>query len=620
MKKIDEIQFLRCLAVLSVVFFHLYPKIFSGGFIGVDIFFVISGYLMAKIIKEKKQSLSEFYLARLKRILPCLYTIILLVLIFSFFIFLHSHFILAFKSSVSSLLFFSNIFFWLTTQDYFTVSKIYLPLLHTWSISLELQFYFLLPLIFLLIKNKKNIKFCLILLAIISFLLSYISINKTYAFYLLPFRLHEFLLGSFLFYLPKLKISTYVCDFIFILLVSIIIYFIIFLEPIDFPGVKSFLISFIIFIILYFNNYYYTLLLIRNSLVQFLGKISYSLFLVHWPIIVFFKYFFVRDLYFYEELILLCLVFTLSVCFFFKVENYFRANNLNKKKITEFFLYFTIILIFFLIFVTSYNFQNPRLNNTQKSLIEKINNDSFYQFETIKKYELKNYDFKKKNVLIFGDSHASDIYRSLQLINSNYNYHYVHNDLDCSQILSKNYKSSLIDIIKENLFNKVSSATLLHETCFSQYILLDKLFLNYKFDRILISMKWSDKEIDYLSYIINYFDKKVEEKRSVFFFSKRLEIPDPLRVVLLLGTDATKLNSFFNENKIEYPKLNEKLFSKVTRFNYIDIDKFIKNDSAKFIFYNEQKNKINYVDYSHFSISGGILFVNRILSNNYILP
>ena len=158
-----DIDGLRGIAVLLVVLYHfekifLDTKIFQGGFVGVDIFFVISGYLISSIIfselkTSNKFSFKNFYIRRIKRILPVLSIVITFTLISSYFLFIPEKFIVTIKSAASSWFFFSNIFFWKQLSTYHAEESTNIPLLHTWSLSVEEQFYILFPIfIFLLFK------------------------------------------------------------------------------------------------------------------------------------------------------------------------------------------------------------------------------------------------------------------------------------------------------------------------------------------------------------------------------------------------------------------------------------------------------------------------------------
>ena len=144
-----EIDGLRGIAVLAVIIFHADLGFLEGGFLGVDIFFVISGYLITSIIlnqiEKKNFSLLYFYERRVRRILPALFTVTILCIPFAYYFFLPETLIYFNKNILSSFTFWSNIYLWLDSSDYFSLSSDFNPLMHTWSLSIEEQFYILFP-------------------------------------------------------------------------------------------------------------------------------------------------------------------------------------------------------------------------------------------------------------------------------------------------------------------------------------------------------------------------------------------------------------------------------------------------------------------------------------------
>jgi peptidoglycan/LPS O-acetylase OafA/YrhL len=156
-----EIDGLRALSILGVILFHINQDIFSGGFIGVDIFFLISGYLITKIIisdySKKRFSLLNFYQRRIRRILPALFFMVLIVYLFNIF-FLEDNYLKQFQATLNPTIFFySNFYFWLEHSDYFSPLHNIQLLLHTWSLAIEEQFYILYPLLFIsYLKNTKK--------------------------------------------------------------------------------------------------------------------------------------------------------------------------------------------------------------------------------------------------------------------------------------------------------------------------------------------------------------------------------------------------------------------------------------------------------------------------------
>lgn len=143
-----DIQGLRALAVLLVFFFHLSPATLSGGFVGVDIFFVISGYLISGIILHKKEQnkfhFLDFYISRFARILPAYSLFLVITFSVAIFLYLPSDIINIRNNVFWSALFFSNQYL-AQQNNYFGMSSLENPFLHTWSLAIEMQFYFLLP-------------------------------------------------------------------------------------------------------------------------------------------------------------------------------------------------------------------------------------------------------------------------------------------------------------------------------------------------------------------------------------------------------------------------------------------------------------------------------------------
>jgi len=200
-----EIDGLRALAVLPVLLFHAGFELFGGGFVGVDVFFVISGYLITSIILAEKQagrfSLIGFYERRARRILPALFFVVLACVPFAWFWMLPMDLKEFSQSMMAVPLFASNILFWMQS-DYFDTAAELKPLLHTWSLAVEEQYYVLFPLFLLLTwqLRKRWLIGMLAVAAIVSLLLAqWGSLHKPSAtFYLLPTRGWELLVGVFI--------------------------------------------------------------------------------------------------------------------------------------------------------------------------------------------------------------------------------------------------------------------------------------------------------------------------------------------------------------------------------------------------------------------------------------
>lgn len=200
-----DIDGLRSIAIIPVVLYHAGVSLFRGGYVGVDVFFVISGYLITSIlledIEKNRFSLELFYFRRAKRIFPALFFLLFISYFLCYYLFVPEDFKRFAKSFVATLLFSSNIIFW-RESGYFDINSELKPLLHTWSLSVEEQFYIFFPLFLYFMTKKLRKKLNLTIIAIFAISL-FISIwgvyNKPSAtFYLLPTRAWELMLGAIL--------------------------------------------------------------------------------------------------------------------------------------------------------------------------------------------------------------------------------------------------------------------------------------------------------------------------------------------------------------------------------------------------------------------------------------
>lgn len=286
-----DVNGLRAIAVIAVVIFHFMPDTLPGGFAGVDVFFVISGYLMTKIIfvgiERREFKLSKFYLARVNRILPSLY-FLTFILLFLYFIINPNDYTNLLKHIVSSLLFVSNFVYW-RESGYFDSTAIEKWLLHTWSLSVEWQFYLIFPIAILFLAkvfslNKIKITFLIstLFIFLLNILVSYNWSSASY--FLLPTRAWEMMFGGLVFLYP-LSLKPITSKIIEVIGISLIIYSYFFVSSENqWPGYLALLPVFGSYCVLLANNQ--RSIFTNNRAFQYIGKISYSLYLWHWPSLV----------------------------------------------------------------------------------------------------------------------------------------------------------------------------------------------------------------------------------------------------------------------------------------------------------------------------------------------
>jgi len=290
-----DIDGLRGLAVLIVVLFHLKISSVSGGFVGVDVFFVISGFLITRLIyndaKNGSFNFLRFYVRRIKRLFPALFVVVIATLIASFYILSPARFSDLAQSSMTSLLSVSNIYFFFTA-DYFGNVSYFTPLLHTWSLSIEEQFYLIWPAAIIGLLALKSHRLWLPLSLVIAIITSlilaelYIAEKPSAAYYLLPFRLGEFAIGALIVFLPQIK-NKLSAELLSICGIAAIFYAaIMFTDKTRFPGLMALVPTLGAAAIIYGGQGGWLSKVLSLSPLTYIGKISYCLYLTHWPIIV----------------------------------------------------------------------------------------------------------------------------------------------------------------------------------------------------------------------------------------------------------------------------------------------------------------------------------------------
>ncbi|MFA7156732.1 MAG: acyltransferase family protein [Bacilli bacterium] len=333
-----EIDGLRAVAVIPVILFHMGVSWLPGGFLGVDVFFVISGYLITLIVLKDCQcgifSFKRFWLRRVRRILPVLIVMVLVSFMVGYSTLYRPDINNLGLQGLAALLSMANISHWLLAGNYWGTNAESSPFLHTWSLSVEEQFYFLFPIIiiFLLKYCKKYITQVLSFFIFIS-LSIFIYGSKAHppaTFYLLPTRAWELGSGCLLAVLNVKYGSNFFFNNFFLAFLGLFFILISFLFVSGESGISYLFVAPVIgstFIIGFTNNKKnFVHILLSIPIIVYIGKISYSLYIWHWPILIFFSNISLKYNLKFSFLTKIFFIISISIISYYVIERYTRRN------------------------------------------------------------------------------------------------------------------------------------------------------------------------------------------------------------------------------------------------------------------------------------------------------
>lgn len=317
--RIAHIDGLRGVAIALVVLYHFYPQILKGGFVGVDVFFVISGYVIHRhLVTLKRYEFREFYIRRVIRIFPSLIIVVFAVAIFSQFFLLDYPKRLLLNSVIASSVFMTNFYFF-TTSNYFDLESLAKPLLPLWSLAVEEQFYLLWPLLFWgFHKRFRNFLVALIAFSFISALFLSAS-SQNYNFYSIQTRFWEIAVGILLSTIKKRELPKIVSLFRILLICICLVVAVMGIGSDTWPNLATLLVVLASAIAIYSPGVKIEKLLSSRELI-FLGRISFPLYLIHWPLLSFYSNMRPAYIPFIDKLGLLILSLVLAYLLFRFVE------------------------------------------------------------------------------------------------------------------------------------------------------------------------------------------------------------------------------------------------------------------------------------------------------------
>ena len=647
---LNHVDALRAISVILVILFHLSPEIFSYGYLGVDIFFVISGYVITNSIYKQQIKKGEgiffFYVKRIKRIFPILFLVIFTFLIaYVLFSPLKGDTNFFLESAISSLVGFSNFYFISNDINYFFLDEIN-PLLHTWSLGIEEQFYLIYPiflvLIFRIVKgNTEKISEYLLIFIILSFSIYYFNDGLVGNFYSPIARFWEIAIGCLSFFYPSFSKNKKKIMFLIICILLFFLFFNFHTEKlIQHSNLLITVISFV-FITKFkkLKNNKLNMFL-EKSYLPYLGKLSYSLYLWHLPVLYFCEiYFSGINLYF----IFFITSFSLSVLSYHLYENPLRKSEIFSfltvkflKNLHFFVLFFLVIFIFVINNLkVEKNYDYLKKFNYPEQKLKKYLARLDYRYSDYLNAEcnLSNYltqCFKNKNLknstYITGDSHADHFLISVDNIDS-INPYFYNNFAQC-QIIS----NSIYNVKQLDFFNYCKKK---YKKNYEKFI-INKLNNTSK-NAIIISLRLSD----YLSSDWKLIEDNGQSKREVIInnYRKFIQLFPNKKIILLTTVPESKVHTekcIFNE--FLRNKINKRIFDKChfkktsdkrryTEVKSILSEVALKNDNIK-IFdpypllcpldtchnYNKENDFFMLQDRDHLSVEA-----SKFISNNFSL-
>lgn len=630
MKYRKEIDGLRALAVLPVIFFHAGIDIFSGGYVGVDVFFVISGFLITSLIlnamSKSEFSFSHFYERRARRILPALFATLFFVTPFAFWLMTPAQLVDFAQSIISSVFFFSNFHFFLE-DGYFSASSELKPMLHTWSLAIEEQFYLLFPslLILLATKFKQSIVLSLFGLSLFSFMFaqwggnlsaSYPFIESKFewfdqsflASYYMPFgRLWELLVGAILalVLVQRENVKSLSSDWMALCGVCLIISAIVFLDhSTPFPSVYTLLPVFGTLLVLTYGT---SSTMVGRALSSpafvFLGTISYSLYLFHQPILAIIRLTNPDILNDWRIITVLLSIFGVSYISWRYIETPFRiAKQINNRVLIIWFSMAVTVSSGFAVATILSNGFLHRFQEDDRALLS-VNEAEMAKY-TPKKFlslRLQNFETARRKILLIGDSFAMDFlnmaYEGGYWRDASVSTHHI--ERQCGIVLTAEDFSHHINdsdranCIRRGRFESQQVRNLIREA-----------------DIIFLASRWSKWVADYIPDTVKSL-KNLGAKQIVIIGSKNIGKVNPMSFVGTSLDDKRQAKALAESQELAIIQEMSKLSSD---YQYLDVQSLICPSFVQCPVFTDRGELISF-DGKHLTIQGASYFSDAVFSS-----
>jgi len=575
-----EIDGLRAVAVIIVLLFH--AGITQGGYIGVDVFFLISGYLITNLIliniKSNSFSISYFYEKRIRRILPALFFVILIYSPFAFYEMTSDQLKNFGQSIIAALLFISNILF-LATDEYFAISSDYIPLLHTWSLSVEAQFYLLYPVFLLLMWRlaKQYLVIAIITLIIISLILAELMSNRyPMANFYLPFsRIWELMLGALIAYVESSngrsnnRILTMIMPSLG--LIAIILSALLFHDEISHPSIITTIPIIGAAMIVWFGgkNDLCSNILASKPFVA-IGLLSYSIYLWHQPILVYLRLNNAGQLSYIAKYTFLPMTVFVSYISWKYIEQPFHDAKITSRK----FIFYSLTIMGATLLAIGLIFYNRMLVKTESfdsvavSLKrEAIHQDCTYKHTTAEdeKWFCKLSDSNQTpSFALIGDSHAEALINTVEKIAIANNIHGIATTLRaCTPLLYYNMPNyAECKLMNEKMFGYINK----HQI---KTVLIVAKWVGYHRDSLSSLVKTIQAYNDIGVHVIIMQQVPKQEKDPMIIYKKIFSKPLDEKEKYLRKSSVSR-NKYLNKQKVFTEKLNNLNKSHLTILDFTD--------------------------------------------------
>ncbi len=608
-----DIDGLRSIAVLSVIFFHFEIGPFSGGFVGVDVFFVISGFLITRLISSELEAgqftFQNFYIRRVRRILPALFFTLAVTFAAGTMLLDPAKLERLGLATVSATLSVSNFYFW-HNVGYFDISADLKPLLHTWSLSVEEQFYMVWPALLFVFhrfwKSPWSVMTALAILGLGSLAVGewQLSDYPDQVFYLAPYRAFEFVIGAACVWLVRRRLKQNVALEIIAVCGLVLIAFSILAydKATQFPGLAALVPCIGTAALVYAGEARFSGALLRNRISVGIGLISYSLYLIHWPLYVFYKNWKFGALSTADKLALVAVSIVCASLMYRFIERPFRrtvdgAFVVPPEKLLAICATAAGIV---LIPAAAAGMNDGWTWRYRPELREILLHPASHRTNTlVKKRNREPFPLPgRQNALIIGDSHATDLFNAL-----------AQND---PKVYIKRAGVSVIcqPVIKE------WSDTRLPETerCKGgfQRILTHPKFGLKKVDYVLISARWRPWALKHFEETISALRRATSAR--IIIFGPTVEFSRDVPSLVARHGRIRGSQAFVNEFRMpERMRLNEQLkqAAHALGVTYVDKIRLICGDGECPVFIPGTK-QLMFVDYGHWSNSAAA-YVGRML-------